>query len=95
MITSYHQRNITFNTANYYSEICSEVIIVDEEKTYLSKSDIETLKNKNIEYIGYKSVTNQLSIKSIYEKRLIAAINSNKDMWFIQIMMKDTHTMVY
>ena len=79
LITSITQREITINTARYYSEICNEVIIVDEEKPHLSHSDIEALNNKGIIYIPYKGGCNKTSLYPTYEKRLIAAINSNKN----------------
>ena len=46
LITSVHQRNITINTANYYSNICDEVIVVDEEQPHLSYVDVSKLKKK-------------------------------------------------
>ncbi|MDA7464824.1 hypothetical protein N8896_00995 [Candidatus Pelagibacter ubique] len=76
LITSVHQRNITINTANYYSNICDEVIVVDEEQPHLSYVDISKLKKKGITYIGFNTSKNELSIKSIYQKRLIAAKKS-------------------
>ena len=76
LITSVHQRNITINTANYYSNICDEVIVVDEEQPHLSYVDISKLKKKGITYIGFNTSKKELSIKSIYQKRLIAAKKS-------------------
>ena len=78
LITSIYERNITIETANYYSEICSEVILVDEEQPHLPSADISELKKKGITYIPYKTDNNELSIKSVYQKRLIAAKQSNK-----------------
>ena len=46
LVTSIHQREIAIQTANYYSEICSEVIFVDEQQPHLSESDISALKKK-------------------------------------------------
>ena len=78
LITSIYERNITIETAKYYSEICSEVILVDEEQPHLPSADVSKLKKKGITYIGYKTDNNALSIKSVYQKRLIAAKKSNK-----------------
>jgi len=78
LITSIYERNITIETANYYSEICSEVILVDEQQPHLSVNDINELKKKGIVYIGFKTSNNELSIRSVYLKRLIAAKKSNK-----------------
>ena len=77
LITSIQQRNITIDTAEYYSNICNEVILVDEEQPYLCVDEINALKNKGIKYIDYKSVNNVLSLYSLYQKRLIAANQSN------------------
>lgn len=77
LITSINQRNITIDTANYYSEICSEVVIVDEEQPYLSIFEIGQLKKKGITYIGFKADNYDNPIKSVYQKRLIAAKESN------------------
>ena len=82
LVTSIHERNITINTANYYSNICNEVILVDEEQPYLSLDEINILKNKGIKYIDYKSATNDLSLNSIYKKRLIAA-NQSKNKYLV------------
>lgn len=46
LITSIFQREITIETANYYSKICSEVILVDEEQPFLPVNEISTLKKK-------------------------------------------------
>ena len=46
LITSYSQRKITLETANYFSQICNEVILVDEEQPYLSEEDEIELKKK-------------------------------------------------
>ena len=43
LITSIHQRNITIDTANYYSKICNEVILVDEQHPHLSVDEINLL----------------------------------------------------
>ena len=78
LITSIHERKITIDTANYYSNICDEVIVVDEEKPHLSADEIKILKKKGIEYIKYKTINSKFSIDSIYKKRLIAANRSSK-----------------
>ena len=78
LVTSLHQRDIAIETVNYYSEICSEVIFVDEQQPYLAETDIHKLRKKNINYITYKDSDHKRSIKSVYQKRLIAAKNSNK-----------------
>ncbi len=77
LVTSINQRKITIDTANYYSNICNEVILVDEEQPHLSIDEIKILRKKGIKYIDYKNDNNEISIKSIYQKRLIAANNSN------------------
>ena len=74
LITSISQREITIETANYYSEICSEVVLVDEELPNLSVADISAMKNRGITYIPYNSNGYD---GSIYEKRKIAASQSN------------------
>jgi len=71
LVTSYSQREITIETANYYSEICSEVVLVDEEQPYLSATNISALKKRGIIYIPYKA-----GCAPILEKRLIAASQS-------------------
>ena len=81
LITSYSQRKITLETANYFSEICNEVILVDEEQPYLSDEDIIKLKKKDIIYIPFKASSlekeyNPTLFSLIYEKRLIAAKNA-------------------
>ena len=78
LITSIHERKITIDTANYYSNICNEVIIVDEEQPFLSADEINILKKKGIKYIKYKSINNKFSMNFIYKKRLIAANRSSK-----------------
>lgn len=77
LITSIHERNITIDTANYYSEICSEVVVVDEEQPHLSTFEICKLKKKGIIYIGFKADKHDTPIKSVYQKRLIAAKQSS------------------
>ena len=74
LVTSISQREITIETANYYSEICSEVVLVDEEQPHLSVADISAMKNRGITYIPYNSNGYD---GSIYEKRKIAASQSN------------------
>jgi len=71
LVTSFSQREITIATANYYSEICNEVILVDEQKPYLSEIDINLLNEKGIRYISYEA--NENTKNPILEKRLIAA----------------------
>ncbi len=78
LITSIHERKITIDTANYYSNICNEVILVDEEQPHLSADEINILKKKGIKYIKYKAINNKFSVKSAYKKRLIAANLSSK-----------------
>jgi len=78
LITSITQRNITIETAHYYSEICNEVILIDEEQPFLTKTDIEDLKNKGITYIKYEGGNHASALNSAYEKRLIGASISNK-----------------
>ena len=77
LVTSINQRNITIDTANYYSNICNEVILVDEEQPHLSIDEIKKLKSKGIKYIDYKNDANRRSLNCLYEKRLIAANKSN------------------
>jgi len=74
LVTSFSQREITIKTANYYSEICSEVVLVDEEQPHLSLADISAMKNRGITYIPYNSNGYD---GAIYEKRKIAATHSN------------------
>ena len=76
LVSSYSQRDITIETALYYSRICSEVILVDEQKPFLSESETNSLKNKNIKYEEYENNNTQMSVYSVYEKRLIAASKS-------------------
>ena len=76
LITSISQRDITIETAQYYSDMCNEVILVDEQKPHLSDADVENLNYKGIKYIPYGEGSN-LSLTSTYEKRLIAANHSN------------------
>ena len=78
LITSINQREITIETANYYSEMCNEVIIVDEEQPYLSDTEVNKLKIKGITYIPFKGVSYKKSLISLYEKRLAAARHSRK-----------------
>ena len=78
LITSIDQRKITIDTANYYSNICNEVILVDEQQPHLSDDEIKILKKKGIKYIKYKTIKSEFSIDSLYKKRLIAANRSSK-----------------
>lgn len=77
LVTSISQREITIETVNYYSEICNEVIFVDEESPHLSANDIDLLKKRGITYIPYKFDSHKKTHNSPYEKRLIAANHSN------------------
>ena len=79
LVTSLHQRDISIETVNYYSEICSEVIFVDEQQPYLAETDIHKLRKKNINYITYKDSDHKRSIKSVYQKRLIACNHSSNN----------------
>lgn len=74
LITSISQREVTIKTANYYAEICSEVILVDEEQPHLSIEEINAIKKRGITYISYNSNGYK---NSNYEKRKIAASHSN------------------
>ena len=71
------QREITIDTVNYYSEICNEVILVDEQQPCLSLTDIDILKNRGIEYIPYNAKDN--GNNSPLEKRLIAATKAKNN----------------
>ena len=57
LITSIHQRKITMDTANYYSNICNEVILVDEEQPHLSADEINILKKKILNILSTKLLT--------------------------------------
>ena len=59
LITSISQREITLETASYFSQICSEVILVDEEQPHLNNAAIEGLSNKGIRYFPYKNGCDQ------------------------------------
>jgi hypothetical protein len=74
LVTSISQREITIATANYYSKICSEVVLVDEEQPHLSVADISAMKNRGITYISY---TKNGYSNGVLEKRIIAASQSN------------------
>jgi hypothetical protein len=78
LVTSIYQREITIETANYYSKICSEVILIDEEQPYLSDIEISILKKKGITYIPHEASRYKGSYESIFKKRLIAAKQSQK-----------------
>lgn len=78
LVTSIFQREITIETANYYSKICNEVILVDEEQPFLSETDISTLKKKGITYIPHKISSYKGSYDLIVKKRLVAAKLSSK-----------------
>ena len=53
LVTSISQREITIETANYYSEICREVILVDEQQPHLSVDEISVMRKKGVTYIPY------------------------------------------
>jgi len=77
LVTSHMQREITIDTVNYYSEICKEVILVDEQQPYLPLADIDILKSRGIEYIPYNAKDN--TNNSPLEKRLIAATKAKNN----------------
>ena len=77
LITSISQREITIQTANYYSKICSEVIIVDEQQPHLHKAEINAMSKRGIAYFAYKNIEYKSFNAPIYDKRLIAATQSN------------------
>ena len=77
LVTSHMQRETTIDTVNYYSEICNEVILVDEQQPYLSLTDIDLLKNRGITYITYNTKNNANT--SPFEKRLIAATKAKNN----------------
>ena len=52
LITSIYQRKNTIETAIYFSEMCNEVILVDEEEPYLPIAEIDKLKKKGINYVA-------------------------------------------
>ena len=54
LVTSASQREIALQTVNYYSQICSEVIFIDEQKPYLSETEVNRLTLKGISYIPYE-----------------------------------------
>lgn len=74
LITSISQREITIRTANYYSELCNEIILVDEEQPHLPSADISALSKRGIIYVPYKNVGHA---NPILDKRVIAASLSN------------------
>ena len=77
LVTSYSQREITIATANYYSEICNDVILIDEQQPYLSESDINYLGDKGVRYIPYEA--NEKTKNPILEKRLIGATKAKNN----------------
>ena len=79
LITSISQREIAIETSNYYSKFCSEVIFVDEEYPHMTNKEIKELENMGIHYIAYTSDPKTTRLNSIYEKRLIAANQSNNE----------------
>jgi len=74
LITSITQREITIGTSNYYSQLCNEVILVDEEQPHLTANDIKVLSKRGIIYIPYKNTGHA---SPILDKRMIAANQSN------------------
>lgn len=76
LVTSYSERDITIETVNYYSEICKEVILIDEEEPYLSSADINNLKYKGTKYIPFADGFDKSSLSKIHKKRLIGARNA-------------------
>ena len=75
LVSSYSQRDITIETAIYYSRICSEVILVDEQKPFLSESEKDSLKNKNI--LLNRKVLSEIAIndKDAFEKIVKLAVS--------------------
>ena len=78
LVTSITQREVTLETAIYYSKICNEVIIVDEEKPHLSVNDVDKLHKRGIRYFSYNDGSDE-SLSSTYEKRLIAATHAKSN----------------
>lgn len=79
LVTSISQREIAIETSNYYSKFCSEVIFVDEEYPHMTNREIKELENMGVHYIAYTSDPKTTRLNSIYEKRLIAANQSNNE----------------
>ncbi len=77
LVTSIYQRKITIETVNYFSKICNEVILVDEEEPYLPVAEINKLKIKGITYVPYKAMNYSNPFQISNEKRLIAAKQSH------------------
>lgn len=77
LITSIYQRKNTIETAIYFSEMCNEVILVDEEEPHLHITEIDKLKKKGITYVPYKATNYDNLFQTSNEKRLIAAELSN------------------
>jgi len=77
LITSVSQRDIVIETANYYSKMCSEVIIVDEEQPHLDNTEINAMSTRGITYFAYKNKANNNWNTTIYDKRMVAASQSN------------------
>ena len=76
-ITSISQRDIVIETANYYSKMCSEVIIVDEEQPHLDNAEINAMSTRGITYFAYKNKANNNWNTTIYDKRMVAVSQSN------------------
>ncbi len=79
LVTSIKDRETTIKTANYYSKICEEVILVDEELPHLSLSEISLLKKVGITYISYGEKNFKKPSNSGIEKRLFAAQHSKRN----------------
>ena len=75
-ITSSFQRELTIETAIYYSKMCSEVIIADEEQPTLHNDEINTMSKRGITYFNYKNEDYNILNATGYNKRLIAASQS-------------------
>ena len=82
LVTSASQREITLQTVNYYSQICSEVIFIDEQKPYLSETEVNRLTLKGIKYIPYEFDSQKGLHNSPYKKRLVGA-NVSKNEYLV------------
>lgn len=82
LVTSASQREIALQTVNYYSQICSEVIFIDEQKPYLSETEVNRLTLKGISYIPYEFDSQKGLYNSPYQKRLVGA-NVSKNEYLV------------
>ena len=82
LVTSASQREIALKTVNYYSQICSEVIFIDEQKPYLSQTEVNRLTLKGISYIPYEFDSQKGLYNSPYQKRLVGA-NASKNEYLV------------